>query len=54
MSDIYAVNSEISGFYLDEQGLVGVSVAGANDLQCLGPKMTKEDSTVYNLKVGEA
>ncbi|KAL9971113.1 hypothetical protein ACROYT_G023600 [Oculina patagonica] len=35
----------------NEQGLVGVSVAGANDLQCLGPKMTKEDSTVYNLKI---
>ena len=34
---------------LDDQGLAGI--AGVHDLQCFGPKMTKEDSTVYNLKV---
>lgn len=43
--------SEISGIYLDDQDLVGYIMAGVNDLQCLGPKMSKEDSTVYNLKV---
>ncbi|KAJ7393325.1 hypothetical protein OS493_006295 [Desmophyllum pertusum] len=30
----------------NEQGL-----ACTNDLQCFGPKMSKEDSTVYNLKI---
>jgi len=29
----------------------GKSKASVNDLQCLGPKMSKEDSTVYNLKI---
>ena len=32
---------------LGEQGLAGLGA----DLQCFGPKMSKEDSTVYNLKV---
>ncbi|CAH3038712.1 unnamed protein product [Porites lobata] len=33
----------------NDQGLAGI--AGVHDLQCFGPKMTKEDSTVYNLKI---
>lgn len=50
-SDIYQINSEVGEFYSDEQSLFCCSVTGVNDLQCLGPKMSKEDSTVYNLKV---
>lgn len=52
-SEIYAFNSEVylSRFYWDKQNPLFCSVTGVNDLQCLGPKMAKEDSTVYNLKV---
>jgi len=32
-----------------DQGLAGL--AGVNDLQYFGPKMSKEDSTIYNLKI---
>lgn len=34
---------------LGDQGLIGLG--GPHDLSCFGAKMSKEDSTVYNLKV---